>query len=397
MPVRLLLVLGALAALGPAAMDIHLPGLPALAADFEASTPVAQATVGVYLLGLAIGQLLAGPLSDSVGRRQPMLGAMLVFVLASLVCATAASMALLLGGRFVQGTSAAAGTVIGRAVIRDLHGGAVGARYLSRLVLVYGLGPVVAPLIGGQLLLLGSWRWAFVALAIVGLLIWVTAVVVLPETHPPTRRSRLGATPTAVLPFRLLQLPLFRAYALAMGCVTGAIVAYVSASPFLLQDAYGVSPQLFGVLFAANAAGLIGASQLNARLLATRRPAELVMAGVATLVVAGAVLVGAIVVNAALWVVEACLFMLMSAYGFIPANAVAVAMEDHPDVAGSASALLGAAQYGVAAVVAPAVGLGGSNRGLAMALTVLGLGAVAAVAVWSERARQDSNLRPSVP
>jgi DHA1 family bicyclomycin/chloramphenicol resistance-like MFS transporter len=385
MPVRLLVLLGTLAALGPASVDIHVPALPTLADDLRTSASVSQATVGIFLLGLGLGQLVAGPLSDGLGRRRPMVGALVVFVGASLVCAAAPSPALLLGARFVQGAAAAAGTVIGRAVIRDLYAGAAGAKYLSRLVLIYGLAPMLGPFVGGQLLRLGSWRWVFVVLAAAGAVVAIVSAWVLPETHPPERRTPLMVRATGATLAALLRAPRFRAYALTVGLATGAMVAYVAGAPFVLEDVHGVPPQVVGVLMGVNGFAMIAGSQANARLLRTCEPARLLAAGVAGQVACGAALLATAALDAGLWIVAPLMFLLMTSWGFVPPNAIALAMEDHPRIAGSASALLGAFQYGVAALVAPVVGLGEEGSALPMSLVILSLATLTAAALWTAR------------
>jgi DHA1 family bicyclomycin/chloramphenicol resistance-like MFS transporter len=377
-------VLGSVSAIGPAAMDAYLPGLPALADDFGASPSAAQVTLTTYLLGLALGQLLSGPLSDVHGRRRPLVAGMAVFTVATLVCSLAPSLYVLAGLRLVQGASAAVGVAIGRAIVRDLYAGAAGARYLSRLMLVIGLAPILAPVVGGQLLRFTSWRGVFVALSLLGLALTVISARLLPETLPHERRRAAGLGITLRTFAQLLADRRFVGFVLIVGLGGGAMIGYVAGSSFVLQDVYGASPQLYGVLFGMNAVFLVVGAQVNAHLLATRSPRGLLRLGLAALIVAGlAFLVIVSVPEAGLAAVTAPLTLLMASWGFIQANALALALTDHPDVAGTAAALLGVSQYAFGAVAAPLVGLGGSDTAVPMAVVIAACGIGSALAFGS--------------
>lgn len=385
--VRMLLVLGSLSALGPAAMDGYLAGLPSMADDFGVSASLAQISVTAFLVGLGGGQLVAGPLSDVFGRRRPMLIAIGLYVLASLACGAAPSIGTMIACRLLQGALAAAGIVISRAVVRDLHSGAAAARFLSRLVMIYGLAPLLAPLLGGLLLTFTDWRGLFVAMAAFGLALVVATFFLLPETLPPERRRR-GSRQALLRTYgQLLGDRRFLGNALALGLATAAVVGYVSAASFVLQDVFGVSPQIFGLLFGLNAAAMIVGSQINAHLVQRHDPRRLLELAGFALAGVGAVLVVAAALSAPLWIVALCLFAVMGSWGFIPANAISLAMEDHRDVAGAASAVLGVFQYALAGLVAPLVGLAGRDSALPMALVILGAGlsSMAAVSLLTKR------------
>ena len=272
-------------------MDAYLPGLPELARDFGVSPSAAQVTVTTYLLGLALGQLLSGPLSDVHGRRRPLVAGMAVFTLTTLACSLAPSLFVLAGMRLVQGTSAAVGVAVGRAIVRDLYAGAAGARYLSRLMIVIGLAPILAPIVGGQLLRFTSWRGVFVALAVLGLALTAIGARLLPETLPRERRRAAGLGITLRTFAQLLADRRFVGFVLIVGLGGGAMIGYVAGSSFVLQDVYGASPQLYGVLFGLNAVFLVAGAQVNAHLLATRSPRSLLRVGLVMLVVAGVALV----------------------------------------------------------------------------------------------------------
>jgi DHA1 family bicyclomycin/chloramphenicol resistance-like MFS transporter len=368
---RLFVVLGSVSAIGPAAMDAYLPGLPELARDFGASPSAAQVTVTTYLLGLALGQLLSGPLSDVHGRRRPLVAGMAVFTVTTLACSLAPTLPVLAGMRLVQGTSAAVGVAVGRAIVRDLYAGAAGARYLSRLMIVIGLAPILAPIVGGQLLRFTSWRGVFVALSLLGLALTLIGARLLPETLPRERRRAAGLGVTLRTFSQLLAERRFVGFVLIVGLGGGAMIGYVAGSSFVLQDVYGASPQLYGVLFGLNAVFLVVGAQVNAHLLATRSPRSLLRVGLVMLVVAGVALVLVVSLpRAGLATVVAPLMLQMASWSFVQANALALALTDHPEVAGTAAALLGVSQYAFGAVAAPLVGLAGSETALPMALVI---------------------------
>ncbi|TME20486.1 MAG: multidrug effflux MFS transporter, partial [Chloroflexi bacterium] len=263
---RLFVLLGGLTAFGPLSIDMYLPALPAIGRDLAASESVIQLTLTACLVGLALGQILAGPLSDRLGRRRPLLIGVAAYVLASLLCATAPVAPVLVGFRLVQGLAGAAGIVIARAIVRDLYVGSAAARYFSRLVLIMGLAPILAPVIGAQVLRFTSWHGIFLTLALVAALLWLAAAVGLPETLPAAHRSDGGLRGTLAIFRALLADARFIGYALSGGLAFGAMFAYISGSPFVLQGIYHVSPQTFSLIFGTNALGFVIASQVNGSL-----------------------------------------------------------------------------------------------------------------------------------
>jgi DHA1 family bicyclomycin/chloramphenicol resistance-like MFS transporter len=375
-------VLGAVTAIGPAAMDVYLPGLPALADDFGASPSAAQLTLTTYVIGLSLGQLLGGTTSDVHGRRRPLVAGMAVFTVATFACSLAPTLWALAALRLVQGAAAAVGVAIGRAIVRDLYVGAAGARYLSRLMLVVGLAPIVAPVVGGQLLRFTSWRGVFVALSLLGVALTVVSARLVPETLPRERRRAAGLAGTARAFAFLLRDRRLVGFVLVVGLGGGAMLAYIAGSSFVLQDVYGASPQLYGVLFAVNAVFLVAGAQVNAHLLSTRSPRTLLRVGVATMVVAGVALLAIVSLpQLGLAAVMAPFMLLMLSWSFIQANALALALVDHPHAAGTAAALLGIGQYAFGALMAPLVGLGGEGTAVPMAIVITICGAGAAIAL----------------
>lgn len=379
---RLTLILGALSAFGPLSVDFYLPGLPKLTADFHASASAGQATLTGCVLGLALGQLAIGPLSDRFGRRPPVLAGLVLYCVASLACAAAPSIWVLVALRAVQGLSGAAGIVVARSVVRDLVSGAAAARLFSILMLVLGVVPVLAPVAGGQLLAVTSWRGLFVILALVDAAILAATVLWLPETLPAEHRTTAGATASGFL--EVLRDRFFLAYSFVMGLSFASMFGYIAGSSFVLQDVYGISPQLYGGVFGLNALGLVTCSQLNRALVGRVGSWRLLLAGVAAQAAAGAALVGIVLAGGVgLAGVLPCLFVTVAALGFVMPNATALALTDYPHAAGSASALLGTMQFLFGAAAAPLVGVAGKASAVPMALMIglFGAGALTTLAV----------------
>jgi DHA1 family bicyclomycin/chloramphenicol resistance-like MFS transporter len=378
------MVVGGVTVIGPASMDIYLPGLPELARDFGATPSASQVTLTTFLIGLAIGQFLAGPLSDVHGRRRPLVAGMALFTLTTLICSLAPNLYALAALRLVQGAMAAAGLAIGRAIVRDLYSGAAAARYLSRLMLIVGLGPILAPVAGGQILRFSTWRGVFVALALLGLALTLMAARLLPETLPSHHRRAAGVGVTAKTFAVLLADRSFVGFVLIAGFSGGALTGYIAGSSFVLEDVYGASPQSYGILFAISACFMVVGAQINAHLLRTRAPYRLLGCGLATLVV-GALALAAVVPfrGAGLGAVMPPLVLLFFSWSFIQSNTLALALTDYPHVAGTAAALLGVTQFAFGAAVAPLAGLGGNDTALPMVGVIAACSISAALAFVS--------------
>jgi MFS transporter, DHA1 family, multidrug resistance protein len=377
---RLVLVLGALVALGPLTIDMYLPALPTIVRDLSTTDAAAQLTLTGTLAGVALGQLLVGPLSDTFGRRRPLLAGVGVHVLASLLCLIAPNVAVLGGLRVLQGVGAAAATVVAMAIVRDLFAGRAAATLFSRLMLVLGVAPVLAPTIGGEVLRFTSWRGVFAVLAVLALLLILMAARAVPETLPAVRRRPLGLRQTLRTYRGLLRDRTFLGLVLVAGLAMAGLFGYVAGSSFVFQDEFGLDEQQFGFLFGAGAIFLIGGTQLNAALLRWFEPRALLPAALALATVAGAALVGVAVAGVGGLVgVVAPLWTVLFAVGLVLPNAPALALARHGEAAGTASALLGAVQMGVGAVVSPVVGVLG-NDAVAMGLVMAG-GAVLGLAV----------------
>jgi DHA1 family bicyclomycin/chloramphenicol resistance-like MFS transporter len=367
----LIIALGALSGFGPLCLDMYLPALPQLPADLSSTSAAAQLTLSSCIVGLAVGQLITGPLSDRLGRRGPLLVGVAIFVVASVVCALTTSMTVLIAVRLVQGAAGAAGIVVGRAVVADMFAGKVAAAYFSAIATINGLAPILAPVIGGQVLRVGTWRTVFWVLAAIGVLMLVLAALVIKETLPPERRSSGGFGGTLRAFGTLVRDRGYVGSVLAGSMVTAAMFGYISASPFLLQDGFGLSAQQFSACFALNATGIVLATQIGRVLLRRTTSFALLAWGVGQALVGAIALTATVFAGWGLVMVLVSLFVMVSAVGFALPHASAIAMDRHRRIAGSASALLGLTQFALGAVTAPLVGLGDGTAGTALAITAL--------------------------
>lgn len=380
----LLLALGAITTLGPLAIDMYLPALPEIARDLQSTTSAVQLSLAACLAGMAAGQLIIGPMSDHLGRRKPLLIGLLGFTLASLACAFATSVATLVGLRLAQGLAGSAGLVIARAVVRDLYDGVDAARYYSRLMVVTGVAPVLAPLVGAQVLAFTSWRGVFVALALAGALLVLIAALWVPETWRPESRPAIRLGPMLRDIARLTRDRRLMGYALASGLAFAAMFAYIAGSPFVMQNVYGASPQLFSVVFGINAVGLVLVGQLNGQLVGRFSPRDLLLVGTSLCCAAGLALLAVVILGIpGLSALLLPLFVLVSSLGLVMPNATALGLSAHARHAGAASALLGVMQFIVGAVAAPLVGLGGDHTALPMAIVIAAVSAGSLLALVS--------------
>ncbi|MGW4703089.1 Bcr/CflA family multidrug efflux MFS transporter [Streptomyces sp. NPDC004285] len=375
------LVLGGLTALPPLSMDMYLPALPEVTDALRAPAATVQLTLTACLAGMALGQLVVGPMSDRWGRRRPLLIGMAVYVLATAVCALAPTAELLIGFRLLQGLAGAAGIVIARAVVRDLYDGVEMARFFSTLMLISGVAPIIAPLIGGQILRITDWRGVFYVLTVIGVLLTLVVWRFLHETLPPERRQEGGVGQALRTMRGLLADRVFTGYMLTGGLAFAALFAYISASPFVIQDLYGASPQTFSLLFGLNSIGLVAVGQINGKLLVGRVSLDKALGfGLGTILLAAVALTlmtTGVFGETGLAPIAAGLFVLMSAMGLAMPNTNAQALMRTPHAAGSASALLGTSSFLIGAVASPLVGIAGEHTAVPMAVVQLGCAVLA--------------------
>ncbi|SFT24566.1 multidrug effflux MFS transporter [Paenibacillus sp. BC26] len=366
-------VLGSLSAFGPLSLDMYLPALPKLADDLNTSTSLAQLSLTACLIGLALGQLFAGPISDVRGRRQPLLIGLLLYTVSSLLCAIAPSIGTFIVLRFVQGLAGAAGIVIARAIVRDLYTGPELTKFFSLLMLVNGIAPIAAPIFGGQLLHFTTWHGVFVVLGAIGLMMFIAVLLGLPETLPIDRRAKGGILNTLSTFRGLLTNRSFMGYALAQGFVMAAMFAYISGSPFVLQDVYGVSPQIFSLCFAINGLGIIVASQVAGRLAGRVNEVKLLVTGLCLAALGGVTLLLMLLIHAPLLLVLLPLFFVVASVGIVTTMGFSLAMRSQGHAAGSASALQGLMSFMFGSIVAPFVGIAGSNTAIPMGIIIAAL------------------------
>jgi len=380
-----LVLLAFLSAFGPLSIDMYLPGLPAMSADLSAPDWSAQATISVCMVGLAVGQLIAGPISDARGRRGPLLAGIAAYTLSSIGCALAPGIVVLLVLRLVQGLAGAVGIAIARAIVRDRNDDPTeAARAFTLLSMITALAPVLAPSLGGAVLHVSDWRGVFVVLGAIGLFLLVSCWASIPETLAPERRHGGGLAQTRDALRTLRRDPRFVVLMAATALGFGALGAYLAGSSFVLEDEHGLSPQLFALVFGLNGLGLIAAGQ-SGRMLVRRVSSERLLRLAQAAQLAGALIVLVSVV-ADLGIVPLLVgfFVVVSMTGIVVPNATTLAMLDHPDRAGSASGLLGVAMFASGAIVAPIAGVAGASA-VPMALTMVATAAGACVVLRALR------------
>lgn len=368
-------ILGALTALGPLAIDAYLPALPSIERELGSEPGAVQLTLAAYFLGLSGGQLLWGPIADRRGRRRPLLVGLALYATGSLLCAIAPRIEVLIAARALQALGGSAGVVVVRAVVRDRWAGREAAQMMSLIVLVMGAAPILAPTLGGALLALGSWRFIFISLSVVALLVLALIHRFLPETGTLHTSESLAEAARHALQDRR-----FVAYSLAAGFSQAGMFAYIAGSPTVFIELLGLDPSVFAVLFGVNASGYIACSQLNAYLLRTRDHTSVTLVGVTVATSLGAALLWH-AGEPTLLTTGVLVFAYVATLGFINANATAAALEDQQERAGLASALMGAAQFGVASIASATVGALANGTAAPMATVMVGCSSVALVAV----------------
>lgn len=365
---RTVVVLGGLTMFGPLSLDLYLPALPQLADDLNASASAAQLSITACLVGLAVGQLVAGPLSDRLGRKRPLMIGLVAYLLASVACALAPSVTVLIVLRLIQGLGGAAGIVISRAIARDLYSGSALMIFFSRLLLVAGLAPVLAPILGGQLSRIMSWRGIFGVLAGFGAVLLLAGWFGLMETLPPERRVIGGFRRTLQGYNRLLHDRFFVGCALSSGLAGATMFAYIAGSTFVLQKIYGMSPQGFSFVFGGISLGLVAAAQAGARIALVWPLTRVLALGLIINLLGAASLLVTVISGLPMGVLIGALLVMVCAVGLIFPTANALAMADYPDLAGTASSLQGLSQFVFGAIAAPLVGIAGEQTALPLGI-----------------------------
>jgi DHA1 family bicyclomycin/chloramphenicol resistance-like MFS transporter len=376
---RVIAILGSLSLFGGLAVDMYLPAFPQMPSALHTRASEIELTFTACLVGFAVGQLIAGPLSDRWGRRRPVVVGIAGFAVTSIACALAPTVSALCVLRLFQGVCGGAALVMARTIVRDLFTGEEVARVFSTLLLVTAAAPLLAPQIGAELLRITSWRGIFVALTLIGSVLLLVAVLFVAETLPPERRHTGGFRQALRHAAVVCRDRSYLAYFLASTFAFGAIFAYISGSSFVLENIYGLTPQRFGLVYSLNALGIVLGSQMNARLVSKVGSARLLAAGL------GAMSVVSLSLLVVLWTkrggildVDPLLFGLLFSLGFVSPNAMALAVRGHADSAGTAIAILGSSQFLIGAIVAPLVAIGGQHdaRPMAIVVAAFALGAV---------------------
>lgn len=366
----MVLVLGSLTAFGPLSMDMYLPALPIVAGDLQTTTSLAQLSITACLLGLAVGQLIFGPLSDIRGRRRPLVYTLIVYVIASVLCAFSTHIWVFIVLRFVQGVTGAAGIVSARASARDLYSGKDLTKFIALLALVNGAAPILAPIAGGLVLNFTSWNAVFIILGIIGLIMFLGVLFFLPETLPTEKRSE-GSILAVVKTFRgLLKDRLFMGIACTQALIMASMFAYIAGSPFVLQNIYNVTPQQFSMLFALNGIGIIIAAQVTGRLSSTIGEVKLLFSGVLLSFIGSLLLLIVIIYKMPLFAMALALFLVVSSVGMVSTSAFSLGMQRQGKSAGSASAFLGLLPFICGAIVSPLVGIAGDQTAWPMGIVI---------------------------
>ncbi len=382
--VRFVLVLGALISLGPLTIDMYLPAFPEIADEFDATGSQVQLTLTGMLIGLAVGQLVIGPLSDMFGRRRPLIVGLLVHAVVSIGCSLAPTVELLAGLRLIQGLSGAAVSVTAMAMVRDRFAGVAMARLMARLILVIGMAPIVAPSIGSFVLTFSDWRSLFLLLAVAAVSLSALAYLALEESLPPERRrpAQLRASLSGYA--ALLHDRRFLALGVTGGSMMSTLFAYIAGASFVLQDGFGISAQAFGLIFGLNAACFVIGSQINPLLLRRYSLLNVLTAGILIAVGASAFLLTVAIaeVGGVAGVVVPMAALLFAAGLSIP-NTPALALEHHGNEAGTAAAVLGCLQFGIGALIAPLVGAFGTTTAVPMGVAMLTMASLAATLMYA--------------
>ena len=363
---RFALLLGALAAMGPLTIDMYLPSFPTIVGAFGTTATLVQVSLTASLLGIGLGQLVLGPMSDVHGRKKPLLIALVVYFIASVLCAFSPNIGVFIAARFMQGFAASAGIVISRAVVRDLYSGRELTKFFALLMLINNLAPILAPVIGGGIIAFTDWTGIFLVLSSIGFLLFVIVLWRMEETLPEQMRVPGNLSNTLKNFSSLLKDRQFMGYALAQGFIMAGIFAYVAGTPFVYQKIHGVSPQAFSLLFGMNGFALIIGSQTVGRLTGLVSETRFLEIGLFISITAGFSLFLAVLLNGPLISLVIPLFFFVGSIGVISTSSFSLAMEKQGHIAGSASALLGLLPFVLGAITAPLVGVAGEETAVPM-------------------------------
>lgn len=391
----LVLVLGALSAIGPLSVDMYLPAFTSISQDFQVPVARVESSLAAFFIGLSLGQLFYGPLADRFGRRRPLMLGMLVYIAATVGCALSASIEHLILFRFLQALGGCAGMVITRAIVRDLFEGSEAAKIFSLLMLVMGIAPILGPLLGGYILSVADWHMIFWVVGAIAIASLITLALWLPETHGPNPEVKLNQVASNY--WAILKDPAFRFNTLAGGFAQAGMFTYITGSPFVFMELYGVKPENYGWFFGVNAAGLIFASQLNARLASRYRPDEILKVSLWITLAAGVSLFLLAPLGLGIFGVAVPLFFYVASLGVVTPNTTTGALANQAQRAGSASALIGTLQFILASIASGIISLSHAQSALPMAAVIGSLSILAMLSfqLQARAARRASAEQPS--
>ncbi|MCM3728410.1 multidrug effflux MFS transporter [Neobacillus cucumis] len=369
-PVLFALMLSAFSALGPFTVDMYLSSLPQMMNDFNTTASSIQASLTASLLGLGVGQLVAGPLSDAHGRRKPLLISMLLYFLISIVCAFSPSVGIFIIFRFIQGFVAAAGLVISRAIVRDRYSGVEMVKFMALLTMISNVAPLISPTAGSVVTTFTSWIGVFIFLGLLGLFLTCITIWGIKESLPARQRVPSNFREVVGNYSSLLRDRSFMGYALVNGILFAGVFAYVAGTPFIYQNMYGISPQLFSVLFALNGVGIILGSQLVKRLAGRMDEHRIFRIGLLLAFITTAAILMVVLVHGPFVALFLAIFLFAAAIGIIGPVSFTLAMESQGHIAGSAAAVLGTLQFALGAVTSPLVGMAGENSAVPFGFTI---------------------------
>lgn len=363
-------ILGSLSALGPLSIDMYLPAFPRIAEELNTTASLTQLSLTACLIGLAVGQLIIGPISDVKGRRKPLLIGMLIYTIVSLICMFSTSIFSFIVLRFVQGLAGAAGLVISRASVRDLYSGPELIRFMATLMVINGAAPILAPIIGAEVLNYTSWQGVFGLLSIFGIIMLIGIYFALGETLPQDRRSSGGLMHTLKTFGVLVKDSSFMGFVMTQGFMMASMFAYISGSSFVLQGIYEVSVREYSLIFGLNGIGIVVAGQVAGRLAHKIKPHLLLTSGLAMGTLGALILLVTVFADLSLAFIIVGLFFTVSSGGLVNTTASSLALEKQGKQAGSASAMIGTISFLLGGIVAPLVGMGGENTAVPMVIVI---------------------------
>ena len=368
--------------MGPLTIDMYLPSFPTIVSAFDTTASFVQVSLTACLLGIGLGQLILGPMSDVHGRKKPLLIALIVYFIASILCVFSPNIGFFIAARFLQGFAASAGIVISRAVVRDLYSGRELTKFFALLMLINNLAPILAPVLGGGILAFTDWTGIFVVLSAIGFLLFVIVLWRMDETLPEQMRVPSNLSHTLKNFLSLLKNREFMGYALAQGFIMAGIFAYVAGTPFVYQNIYGVSPQTFSILFGMNGFGLIIGAQVVGRLTGLVSEKRFLESGLFISITSGTLLLIAVLMDGPLITIVSTYFLFRRFTRCHFDIFLFLAMETQGHIAGSASALLGLLPFILGAITAPLVGIAGEETAIPMGAIIFASSLIAVFAYF---------------